>query len=110
MSPYSGVTTAGDGPDALGFSRGYAGEIHLLFSDIELPGMSGIELGRQTIAERPGTQVLLHSANAAYRQLTEFSFLAKPFTPQELRIAVAKAVEGTPPEHPDRIAKIAGGI
>jgi CheY-like chemotaxis protein len=85
------VMAASDGPEALAFSRSYAGEIHLLLSDVEMPGVGGVELARLVIAERPGTRVLMQSANPAYRQLTEFPFLAKPFTADALKQAVALA-------------------
>jgi CheY-like chemotaxis protein len=87
------VLMASNGPDALAICRGYPGPIHLLLSDIEMLGMSGVELGRQMIAERPRTRVLLISANSVYAELTQFPFLAKPFSLKELRIAVSRTLE-----------------
>jgi len=75
------VLLASDGPEALASSQAYTGQIHLLLSNIETEGMSGAELARQMIAERPGLRIL---------------FVAKPVSPSDLRRAVAAAVEGLP--------------
>jgi DNA-binding NtrC family response regulator len=55
--------------------------------------MSGFELSHRMIAERPNIRVLLYSANPAYAGQTEFPFLAKPFVPEQLQIAVGRALE-----------------
>ena len=89
------VLLASSGDDALNVSRGYAGRIHLLLTDVEMPGMSGEELASQLLIERPGMPVLLNSANLSYSQQTNFPFLAKPFTPAQLRTAVANALESS---------------
>ena len=39
-------------------------------------------------------KVLFSSANPDYTRQTQFSFLAKPFSPEDLRIAIAQAFEG----------------
>lgn len=78
-----GATT---GEDALKQSREYSGPIHLLLSDIEMPRMSGIELGAKFVLERPDTKVLLMSGFAAGMLvlIDEWHFLNKPFVPSEL--------------------------
>jgi CheY-like chemotaxis protein len=59
--------------------------------------MNGVELCRLIKSECPNIGVLLISANCAHAGKVEFPFLAKPFTPEALRIAVAKVLEGTLP-------------
>jgi CheY-like chemotaxis protein len=86
------VLSARSGQEALTISRG-SGEIHLLLSDVELGGMTGIELGHQVKAERPAIAVLLYSANLAYASTSEFPFLGKPFHPTILVDSVSKALE-----------------
>jgi CheY-like chemotaxis protein len=90
------ILVAPDGQEALAISRSYAGTIHLLLSDIEMPGINGIVLAGQLVQERPSIAVLLHSGNGAYAQETQFPFLLKPFSPESLRIAVARAMETAP--------------
>src|SRR5436853_352914 len=53
------VITATDGKDALQKARDFDGIIHLLLSDIEMPGMTGIELAIQLNRERPDTKILM---------------------------------------------------
>src|ERR1041384_7873572 len=46
------VIVASDGKDALQKAREFEGIIHLLLSDVEMPGMTGIELAIQLNQER----------------------------------------------------------
>ena len=55
------VILAQDGKDALQKAREFHGIIHLLLSDVEMPGMTGIELAIQLNQERPDTKILLIS-------------------------------------------------
>lgn len=87
------VLLAASGPEALAISRGYAGDIHLLISDIEMQGMSGLDLARRMTAERPGMRVLLDSGNPGYAEKIDFPFLAKPFLPHQLLDAVAQVLQ-----------------
>jgi CheY-like chemotaxis protein len=97
------VLVAANGPEALAISHGYSGEIHLLVSDIEMHGMSGLDLARQMTAERPGVRVLLNSGNPGYAEGIGFPFLAKPFLPSQLQDAVTQLLssrDGGPVLHP----------
>ena len=75
------VLVAVDGQDALRQSRGFADNIHLLLSDIEMPNMTGIELATQLQIDRPSIRVLLMSGMAAGMLLLNegWQFLPKPF-------------------------------
>jgi two-component system cell cycle sensor histidine kinase/response regulator CckA len=55
------VLTAVNGKDAIQTMKDYKGELSLLLSDFEMPGMSGIELATQLTVERPQLKVLLMS-------------------------------------------------
>jgi CheY-like chemotaxis protein len=89
------VLRAGNAPEALRISRGRAGRIDLLLSDIEMPGMSGIELARHLRVERPGIAVLLISGNSSNAQATEFRFLDKPFVPNVLLGCVSNELQSS---------------
>lgn len=69
-------------------------EVDLLFLDVEMPGMSGIEL-LKILPSRPLT--ILISAQPAYAveafELNVVDFLVKPFTLQRVVQAVERAVE-----------------
>src|ERR1019366_8963582 len=51
------VIPACDGKDALQKARAFDGIIHMLLSDVEMPGMTGIELAIQLNRERPETKI-----------------------------------------------------
>jgi YesN/AraC family two-component response regulator len=55
--------------------------VQLLFSDIVMPGMTGLELGRKVQSDFPRVKVLLASGYPPPEigNLTEFEFLSKPF-------------------------------
>ena len=80
------VLTASSGAAALQQSKDYKGEIHLLLSDFQMPGMSGIELATQMCVERPQLKVLMMSGfTEGMLVLNEgWHFLAKPFVPSQL--------------------------
>ena len=85
------VLTATSGANALQQSRAYCGEIHLLLSDFQMPGMSGIELAIQISLDRPQLKVLMMSGfTEGMLVLNEgWHFLAKPFIPSQLRALVS---------------------
>src|ERR1700679_1149996 len=59
------VAWAATGNEALQKAREFDGVIALLLSDIEMPGMTGIELATQVSLVRPETRVLLMSSLAS---------------------------------------------
>lgn len=62
----------------------YRGPIHLLVTDLVMPGVTGYDLADRLLQVRPNLQVLYVSGRS--RELTELRqpFLAKPFTPADL--------------------------
>ena len=57
-------------------------------TDISLPGMSGVDLARQVLADRPDTRIIFSSGydmGAELRALgPNVRMLLKPFEPEEL--------------------------
>ena len=90
-----GVLSAHSGPEALTLFRS-GDPIDLLLTDVEMVGMSGVELGHQINVERPDVRVVLYSGNLAHEADSEFPFLAKPFLPKDLLSFVASALARRP--------------
>ena len=84
------VLTATSG-EALEQSNGFKTEIHLLLSDFQMKGITGIDLANQLTAQRPNIKVLLMSGySGGMLVLNEgWHFLPKPFIPSQLRTLVA---------------------
>jgi PAS domain S-box-containing protein len=84
------VLEAADGTVALEVARRHEGEIHLLVTDMVMPGMSGRDLAERLRALRNGLPVLyisgyVQDASARAALASEHSaFVAKPFTPELL--------------------------
>jgi two-component system, cell cycle sensor histidine kinase and response regulator CckA len=81
------VIVATDGKNALQQAQKFAGTIHLLLSDIEMPEMTGIELAIQVNQERPDTKILLISGlDSGMLVLNNgWQFLPKPFLAEMLK-------------------------
>jgi CheY-like chemotaxis protein len=80
------ILTAKSGEEAVQRSKDRRGEIALLLSDFQMPGMSGVELATRLTVERPRLKVLLMSGfTEGMLVLNEgWQFLAKPFIPSQL--------------------------
>ena len=93
------VLRAPDGQTALEMARAQPGEIHLLVTDLVMPGMTGRELAEALAAERGGVRVLYMSGytdDAVVRHgvLTEgLPYLQKPFTPAALASKVRELLD-----------------
>jgi len=84
------VLTATSSDEALKRSKDFKKEIHLLLSDVQMPGMTGIDLATLITAQRPKIKVLLMSGyTGGMLVLNEgWHFLPKPFIPSQLRVLV----------------------
>jgi CheY-like chemotaxis protein len=93
------VLEAEDGESALRLSRRHAGPIHLLLSDVVMPGMSGAELVERFARLRPEAAPLFMSgytdeALGHHGVLDDdVAFVAKPFTPDTLAARVRAALD-----------------
>ena len=67
-------------------------QVDLLFSDVVMPGMSGVELARVAQSRSPGLPVLLasgYSEEMVGGGASEFDFIRKPYDPELLRKTIA---------------------
>jgi DNA-binding response OmpR family regulator len=96
------LIAANDGRVALQKAREFDGVIHLLLSDVDMPGMTGVELATQLGRERPATKVLLISGvNSGLLVLNNgWQFLPKPFMADMLRDKVRDFLSEQPPTPP----------
>ena len=84
------VLEAENGDDALKLAAATSDTIHLMITDVVMPGISGRELARELIKTRPQTKVLFlsgYSEDAVVHQGVlepDTAFLQKPFTLQHL--------------------------
>jgi CheY-like chemotaxis protein len=70
--------------------------VDILFSDVVMPGMSGVELARRARAHRPELPVLLasgYSDEIIAGAGAEFDFVHKPYDAQQLGLALSAAFE-----------------
>ena len=92
---------AGRGAEALEVSERHKGPIHLLITDVVMPGMTGPELARHLTARRPATKVLFMSGytddailhHGVLEPGTEF--LQKPFTAGSLAAKVRHVLDAS---------------
>ena len=93
------VLEAANGPEALSRCESYNGPIHLLLTDMIMPGMSGPELRDEVATLRPGIRVLFMSGytdDSIMRNGTldlDMSFIEKPFTPDSLSGKIREVLE-----------------
>ena len=84
------VLAAATPGEALGLAAGYEDGLHLLLSDVVLPGMSGTSLADKLLADRPGLCVLYMSGYTDDAIVQngmlgrDRPFIQKPFTPEAL--------------------------
>jgi signal transduction histidine kinase len=92
------VLTASGGEGALRIAAGHAGEIHLLLTDVVMPGMLGKEVAARVSELRPQIGVLYMSgyAQAVIGPMGDLSaghtIIDKPFTEAQLLERVAEAL------------------
>jgi CheY-like chemotaxis protein len=93
------VLSAAGGPEAIQAASGHRGPIHLLLTDVVMPGMNGRELAAEIGNARPQTKVLYSSGftdNAIVRDGVLRSglwFIEKPFTLESIAAKVREVLD-----------------
>jgi len=90
------VLSATSGTDALAVARRHAGPIHLLLTDMVMPGLGGRELARALTAERPEMRVLFMSGyplRSGELPTGHMAFVQKPMLPQALLARIRAALD-----------------
>jgi PAS domain S-box-containing protein len=99
------VVGASNGPEAIATAHAYEGPIHILLTDIILPGASGREIARQVVAARPSVRVLYMSGYTdeliVQHGVLEpgLAFLHKPFTGDTLARRIREVMAADSPPH-----------
>ena len=93
------VLEAANADDATTIAESHASDIHLLVTDVFMPGVSGRSLAYRLLVARPDMKVLFMSGYTEGAVLHHgilakgVAFLQKPFTPATFRYAVRQALD-----------------
>ena len=93
------VITAENGQKGLDEIRSPRGEIDVVLLDLMMPGLSGMEVLEQSLQTNPALLVIVITGYATVESAVEamkrgaYDFVPKPFTPDQLRIVVKRALE-----------------
>jgi CheY-like chemotaxis protein len=88
------VLEASGGEQALDLCRSHSGTIHLVLTDVVMPGMTGRELAEKLSGLRPDTRILFMSGYtdnviAHHGALDpQVAYIQKPFSPVSLALKV----------------------
>ena len=99
------VLVASNAQAALQAAEGHQGPIHLVLTDLVMPGMGGPELTRRLLSVRPETRTLYMSGYTSHSTVhngaleTGLPFLQKPFTPEALARRVRELLDAPPERH-----------
>lgn len=91
------VRQAAEGKDGLSLFNQET--FHVVFLDLKLPGMKGMQVLSRIKEVSPETPVVMITGYGSIESAVEaiklgaFDYMAKPFTPEELRIIAKKAIE-----------------
>jgi PAS domain S-box-containing protein len=97
------VLEAARGQEALRLSEDHPGPIHLVLTDVVMPGMNGRDTVTALLARRPEVRVLYmsgHTENAIVHHgmlETGLAFIQKPFKYEDLMAKVREILEGPSP-------------
>ncbi|MGB9203335.1 MAG: PAS domain S-box protein [Terriglobales bacterium] len=96
------VLEAENGERGLQIAESYKEHIHILITDVVMPGIGGRELAKILLAQRPGMSVLYLSGYTEDAVVTQGAlgpgtgFLQKPFTLQNLAKKVREVIRSQP--------------
>jgi CheY-like chemotaxis protein len=109
------VLEADGAEEALDVFRISQQPIDLVLLDVVMPETDGVELAEQILSHRPGQRIIFMSAYPAEvlaehgLQDLEVLFLAKPYTMEELRAKVRRAMENPPSRGADSAGRAPAG-
>lgn len=92
------VIVTQDGLEALDSLQADAARINLLISDVDMPGLNGLELAAKAIAAAPGIRIVLMTGLAEGAARTDHlkphlkRFVSKPFTLDQIKTTVREAL------------------
>jgi CheY-like chemotaxis protein len=88
------VLSASSGIEALMLYSSYRSEIHLVLTDVQMPGMNGIELAERLRALHPTIKIVLMSGFVPddIEVPKDLQLLTKPFLPDRLVTAVEQTL------------------
>jgi len=93
------ILEAASGQEAIQLIEQHRDQVHILVSDVVMPGICGREVAEQVHALEPAIKVLFISGYTDDAMLrhgiltSEVAFLQKPFTPSELALKVRKVLD-----------------
>jgi CheY-like chemotaxis protein len=97
------VLQAANGEDAIAAAAAHDGDVHVLLTDVVMPGMNGREVADVLTTSRPGIRVVYMSGYAEDAVLRQgvirdgLPFLSKPFDAPHLARMVRSVLDGAAP-------------
>ena len=91
------VDVASDGEE--GLTKIQQSHFDIVLLDLMMPGLSGMQVLTEIKSHHPDTVIIVITGYATLEHSIEtmkkgaFDFLSKPFSPQELRVVITKAIE-----------------
>ncbi len=93
------VLEAADGPSAIAMSEKEQGQVHLLLTDVVMPGMNGRVLADRLKAVRPDMKILFTSGYTDDQVIlhgvidSPYAFIPKPFRSEDLAVKIRSVLE-----------------
>jgi hypothetical protein len=87
------VLSSASSKDAMAAAGQHAGMIHLLITDMVMPGMSGRKMAECLVESRPNMRVLYVSGYGDASSQSDVHFLQKPFSTEELATKVREMLK-----------------
>ena len=108
------VLSAAEGQEALRIVNQQKGVIHLLITDVIMPGMNGPALAKEVRSLRPEIKVLYMTGYSGEFVRSDMlipgvSFIQKPFAPTDLRRKIRKMLADKPQAAAPAAKKAAAG-
>jgi DNA-binding response OmpR family regulator len=98
------LVIAEDGQAALQKADEHKGRVDILVADVQMTGMTGVDLAQEMRKSRPDLRVILLSACSQGLLVLDstWHFIQKPFLPKALLERIVDAVKKPPSPHTDR--------